>query len=317
MLVKHRVSQVSMRWDGTVLASADGVVAPPSGPQPVAAKPIHSGYLLKQSKVLRKWNKRYVVIEAPWVHTYRSHGEVNGTPKSSFELGPNSNTGYTNVRHCFSVTDVTGKKFFFTAQNDVERDRWILGVNAALADMRGEIEDNDRMYDGELDEGYAVYRVNPEEKFPIGIRKAPDVGAFRTGQGVFPGEMLVVTGTLRRGSVLYLQLEWGRGWVFDTHPNDGRILVNLMQGEALEGPFHMRVTSGENPPVGLRHGPHTAAEKTGEGIAAGERIDCHLKFVPFDDETPGQEYFELKDGRGWLFLKHPDDQRLLLEDMDA
>ncbi len=156
------------------------------------------------------------------------------------------------------------------------------------------------LYDGVLDPRAAVFRVEPSERVPIGVRRAPDISAPKTGQvrpdnhfgspprvnvcttaphrlarlrccyffvftcccmlsvlwvrrllaalrsahrlesvtrrwvtepqGVFGGDYLVVERCLTRGANTFLQLSGSRGWVFDTHPNDGRTLMRRMPG---------------------------------------------------------------------------------------
>ena len=55
---------------------------------------------------------------------------------------------------------------------------------------------------------------------PVGIRSVPHVDGPRTGEGLFPGDVIEVVQTIedKETNQKYLRLADDRGWVFENHP---------------------------------------------------------------------------------------------------
>lgn len=75
------------------------------------------------------------------------------------------------------------------------------------------------------------FLLSPDHDVGIGIRDAPARDAARTGEGVFPGDVVVGTCVREVGGVPYLRLADGSGWVFVTHPTTGIALLQPISEE--------------------------------------------------------------------------------------
>jgi len=92
-----------------------------------------------------------------------------------------------------------------------------------------------------------VWRVPPAGKGnavvsrrPVGIRTVPRVDGPRTGEGLYPGEIIEVVQVVEVGDQRYLRLADDRGWVFENHPVAKYAILLPAGGRVLEGPqrFH-------------------------------------------------------------------------------
>jgi len=64
----------------------------------------------------------------------------------------------------------------------------------------------------------SVWRYNPCNGKPMGMRETPDMQAAKTGSFLFPGESFAVDQILYVNAVQFLHLADGSGWVFDQTP---------------------------------------------------------------------------------------------------
>ena len=81
------------------------------------------------------------------------------------------------------------------------------------------------------------WRYYASDGKPIGIRKAPDINADRTGVLMESGEVFQVSEEVKgKGDITFLKLADGRGWLFDSKPDTGVLCRRLqLQSSGLGG----------------------------------------------------------------------------------
>src|SRR3546814_653299 len=141
----------------------------------------------------------------------------------------------------------------------------------------------------------------------------------------------------------YVRLADDRGWVFERHPQeyypvlvfrDGKCVVVfvffvvprfgwllmvflvgmvwlVLAGTWSEVDALYRYSDSAMKPLGIRFGPGVDSQNTGEAILPGDVI--HVSECLVLDDTSGQYYMKLSDGRGWVFLLHPTHGSTLFE----
>lgn len=76
------------------------------------------------------------------------------------------------------------------------------------------------------------YLLSPDHEVGIGIRSEPELDAERTGEGVYPGDVVVGAFVQASGDgVPFLRLAYGSGWVFVAHPTTGAALLQPITEE--------------------------------------------------------------------------------------
>jgi hypothetical protein len=144
-----------------------------------------------------------------------------------------------------------------------------------------------------------LWLYDPKNDLPMAIRDSPFVEGNRTGEQLQPGEKFNVCemqATEDSGSIIFLKLKDGRGWVFDQKDYYGDILCRRVLQELWE----FRPANGA--PIAIRFEPDVYAEKSSERVYPEETFEVE-EVVPGDD---GELFLKLADGRGWLFDKHPE-----------
>jgi hypothetical protein len=139
----------------------------------------------------------------------------------------------------------------------------------------------------------------PNNDLPIAIRDSPFVEGDRTGEMLQPGEKFEVCemqASEDSGSILFLKLKDGRGWVFDQKDDYGEILCKRILQEMWE----YRPSNGK--PLAIRFEPQINADRSSEKVYPEETFEVE-EIVTGDD---GELFLKLADGRGWLFDKHPE-----------
>ncbi|CAK0905843.1 unnamed protein product [Prorocentrum cordatum] len=144
-----------------------------------------------------------------------------------------------------------------------------------------------------------LWLYDPENGRPMAIRDSAFIDGEQTGQTLEPGEKFSVSeiqASEDTGTILFLKLKDGRGWVFDQKDEDGDILCKRMIDETWE----YRPVNGA--PIAIRTEPNIDSEKTEHKVYSEESFRVDLIVKGLDDEL----FLRLEDGRGWLFDKHPE-----------
>lgn len=97
----------------------------------------HKGYLIKQSKWLKKWRRRHFVLKKNMLFICKGEGVA---PHDQIDLRA-CNTIKTvnnlaNRRNCF-VVSASGEQYHMCADTDKEKDEWIGAIGRAIVTYSG------------------------------------------------------------------------------------------------------------------------------------------------------------------------------------
>ena len=88
---------------------------------------IYKGFLFKQSRYMKKWRRRFVVLSKTHLATFENEN-VNESPTDILIIkhchGVKSADDETKKPHSFRV-DYSGTLFYFYADTHEEKDKWI------------------------------------------------------------------------------------------------------------------------------------------------------------------------------------------------
>lgn len=259
------------------------------------------GFLLKQSKYLGRWRSRYFVLDHGCLDYYQKRADVGTKKYKRMELQVGTITGYTDEENRFTV-ETEGEEWVLTAKNDEEMQDWISAINAHVYALY--LEFTQQHFDEWWEKGTKIHqfhRMDPNSQ-PLAIRKAPSYSSERTGEGIFPGEVLEMVQTVEEEGSIFFRLADERGWAPKDHPRTGASLFTFVPGKIREELHSLKYKASMTTPLGIRYGPAMDSIKTGEGIWPGEEHLFSMTFQPDDEE---QTYVRMADGRGWVFLVHP------------
>ncbi|CAM9610764.1 unnamed protein product, partial [Ectocarpus sp. 6 AP-2014] len=121
-------------------------------------------------------------------------------------------TSYTNTKNCFCVrTD--DMSWFLLARSLDDMKRWMTAINLRARHIFQREHGVHDDYMGQGRRGRFFYRM-VEGSVPQWILTHPMTKAPRTGDGLFPGEVVEVTQVLSSEDVTFLRLANDRGWTF-------------------------------------------------------------------------------------------------------
>mmetsp|Transcript_31716 Transcript_31716/g.51322 ORF Transcript_31716/g.51322 Transcript_31716/m.51322 type:complete len:158 (-) Transcript_31716:312-785(-) len=126
-------------------------MAAPSQPQSVAPKiknPTKEGWLGKQSRHLRKWRPRWVVLEGATLHTFKKERDY-ANPTEIIDLkvfsSVKSSEDATHKSFSFDVYSPVAR-FSFVAKSDTEKEDWIRHIGKAIV-----LSNNKSVYQKEIE----------------------------------------------------------------------------------------------------------------------------------------------------------------------
>jgi ABC-type oligopeptide transport system ATPase subunit len=258
------------------------------------------GHLMKQSKYFSRWRPRYFVLENGYLEYYEKKSQVRTQKKKTMELQGSTITSYTNTQNCFCVR--TNDMLWFLLSKDEETMiMWMTAINAQVHELYAKnytVDKDD--YWGSGSPCRVFYRM-VDNALPQWIRTYPEVDAPRTGDGLFPGEIIEVAQTLVKDGVSYLRIADERGWTFARLPSDDTPLYEEIYGEVVDEVRNYHFSPGETECASILAGPGLESQQTGES----------LEFKNYPDGVPsctmfkptggaGAIYIKLMDGRGWV-----------------
>eukprot|EP00903_Cladosiphon_okamuranus_P015046 g13919.t2 len=220
-------------------------------------------------------------------------------PAEEMKLTSSTVTSYTNTKNCFCVR--TGKtSWFLLARSLDDMKRWMAAVNLRVRHIfqreHGVFDD----YRGQGRTGRFFYRM-VEGSVPQWILTHPMGKAPRTGDGLFPGEVIEVTQVMSSEGLTFLRLANDRGWTYARSPTDGGVLFEDLAGGVSEDTEEYSFPSGASGMVPILHGPGLKTQATGITILPGERTRAVERFTPLDNAKV--VFVKLADGRGWIPVK--------------
>jgi len=143
-----------------------------------------------------------------------------------------------------------------------------------------------------------VWRYDAGDDKPLIIRVEPNIDGPKTKYGLDPGTIFTVSEELRgEDGVLYLKLEDGTGWVFNSKPGFGTICERYSEGDI----GHWRYSGKEERMLTLRKVPDIDGACTEKFLRPGEVFAVSQEL----EGSNGVKYLKLADGRGWAFDRKP------------
>lgn len=109
--------------------------------------------------------------------------------------------------------------------------------------------------------GRFFYRM-VEGATPQWILTFPTPKAPRTGDGLFPGEVIEVMQVFSADDLTYLRLANERGWTYARSPTDGSVLFEDYAGSVSEDKEVYSFPSGGRGVVPILHGPGLRTQTT-------------------------------------------------------
>ncbi|CAM9142326.1 unnamed protein product [Ectocarpus sp. 6 AP-2014] len=255
------------------------------------------GHLMKQSKYFSRWKPRYFRLEDGYLTYYDKKSLVGTNKNKGMELTAHSITSYTNTKNCFCVR--TGEAvWFLLGKDEPALNKWMTAINAQIHGLFIKLynvpEDN---YWSQGTNGRFFYRM-VDDALPQWIRTYPEQAAPRTGDGLFPGEVIEVVQTLTNKETEFLRIGNDRGWTYAKNPSDGSTLFEEIDGEVVPDTRNYGFPPSAKDPIPLLFGPGLESQQTGEALIPGERAEAMERFTPGDGS--GVVFIKLKDGRGWV-----------------
>ncbi|CAM9144262.1 unnamed protein product [Ectocarpus sp. 12 AP-2014] len=255
------------------------------------------GHLMKQSKYFSRWKPRYFRLEDGYLTYYDKKSLVGTNKNKGMELTAHSITSYTNTKNCFCVR--TGEAVWFLLGKDEQAlNKWMTAINAQIHGLFIKLynvpEDN---YWSQGTKGRFFYRM-VDDALPQWIRTYPEQAAPRTGDGLFPGEVIEVVQILTNKETEFLRIGNDRGWTYAKNPADDSTLFEEIDGEVVPDTRNYGFPPSAKDPIPLLFGPGLESQQTGEALIPGERAEAMERFTPGDGS--GVVFIKLKDGRGWV-----------------
>ena len=232
------------------------------------------GYIQKQTKLLQRWKKRFVVLRENMLLYFDSDEEYNKwvaaggdmqkrvVAGKAMQLTDMVSVAYTSIPNCFCLTfpdplvaaaaedrNRPDIDWFFLSENERDLEAWVTAINAHMhveyrrsRGIRGDFWEDPsalvytsfwRMPTAGADDGSSA---NFTLKQPLGIRTVPAVNAPRTGEGVFPGEVVETMQTISEAESgqVFLRLAYDRGWVMTRHPSGKYAVLCEVRGSFSE-----------------------------------------------------------------------------------
>eukprot|EP00903_Cladosiphon_okamuranus_P011132 g10508.t1 len=250
------------------------------------------GHLMKQSVESSAWRSRFCRLEENRLILYDTKSLVGTRNNKRMELMADSTTSYTNVPNCFCVR--TGQQnWILLAKNEASMEKWMTAINARIHGMFIKLynvpEDN---YRSQGLKGQFFYRMVLDVQ-PQWIRTYPEDAAPRTGEGLFPGEIIEVVQVLSNRKKVFLRLANDRGWTYAANPEDGSVLFEEMDGVFEHDELNYRAARAQVP---VLHGPSLESQMSGDAILPGELARATGRFIPSD--VAGTVFVKLAGKRG-------------------
>lgn len=229
----------------------------------------------------------------------------------------------------FRVSELkaNGKGTFFLRLAD--RRGWVFDAKPGVGSMCTKVESPtpQKAAGGGLGLPQEKWKCDTVNGQPLGIRKDASTEAAQSGSVLKPGEVFSVSekriqSAKEGGTVTFLKLADGRGWVFDRKPGIGtmcsRVLANSAQACTGDSNTAQNGQAGNRQdaetwkcspfngqPVGIRKQSKVDGEQTGHLLLPGETFSVAQVMMGDDFGTKDVRFLRLADGRGWVFDTKP------------
>eukprot|EP00752_Nemacystus_decipiens_P009298 g8309.t1 len=264
------------------------------------------GYLMMQSKMLKRWTPRYFVLDNGFLSHYEKKSVVGTKKHRTMELRADSMTRPTNQANTFGVR--TGStEWLLLARSKRQMNDWMGAINVqihALFIREYNIPEDDYRDQGTW--GQFFYKMASGVP-PQWIRTFPVPEAPHAGDGLFEGEVIEVVQELTNNGVEFLRMANDRGWTFaHMEAGGGKPLFTKVSGDLEEETREHTVPLMANQPAVVLFGPSLESQETGETIMPGASVRVTQRFYPADgvEKKSGMSFVKIKKTKtsagGWV-----------------
>merc|ERR1712241_980416 len=115
---------------------------------PAVKNPVKEGWLQKQSRHLRKWKPRWVVLEGSTLHTFKKEKDyVNPTEIIDLKVFSSVKSSEDHTHKAFSFDVYSPEsRFSFVAKNENDKEDWIRHIGKAIV-----LSNNKSVYQKEIE----------------------------------------------------------------------------------------------------------------------------------------------------------------------
>lgn len=167
------------------------------------------------------------------------------------------------------------------------------------------------------------------QRKPVGIRTLPIVDGPRTGEGLYPGDIVEIQQVIDSQvgkEQHFLRLANDQGWVFEFHPQADYSIMIEMNGKIQEKLFNYLYPEDNLENLLIYSSPHCHPDTaTGESLSPGSRFQgcaewsISSSFLPNsssdEDDVLDLIFVKLVDGRGWVEKIHQVTGSYLLQEI--
>ncbi|CAM9593360.1 unnamed protein product [Ectocarpus sp. 6 AP-2014] len=261
------------------------------------------GYLMSQSKMMKRWTPRYFVLDNGFLSHYEKISLVGTKKHKTMELKADSVTRPTNQINTFGVRTGT-TEWLLLARSKKEMKAWMGAITDqihALFIREYNVPGDD--YHSQGTWGQCFYKMAAGVR-PQWIRTFPVPQAPHTGDGLFEGEIIEVTQVLENEGVKFLRMANDRGWASaqDIEAGDGTALFTKVSGELTAETREHNVPMIANQPAVVLFGPSLESQETGATLMPGDSVRVVQRYTPAPgvEKRDGQAFVKLKKTGGWV-----------------
>lgn len=255
------------------------------------------GHLMMQSRMMKRYIPKYVVVENGFVAYYDKKSLVGTKKNKAMKLTAQSVVSQTNQRNFFCVyTKPT--KWIMLARSSLEMGAWMDAINAqihALFMRDYDVPGDDYRSLGPM--GQFFYKMKAGIK-PQWIRTYPEMDSPRTGDGLFADEVIEVTQAVTVKGVPFLRMANDRGWCLENDVGgDGSPVFTRVKGTLEQESRTHIVPLMASQPAAMLFGPNLKSQETGGILNPGAKTKVVQRFTSADG---GGSFVRLPGDGGWL-----------------
>eukprot|EP00981_Chlorochromonas_danica_P001432 scaffold299_cov162-Ochromonas_danica.AAC.5 len=285
-------------------------------PSPSGA--LSSAIVDSNKRRIEEYRKRSAsIISEELTYDQELDDEQKATSEKEFDVALHQNRGNLNDISRFVKAD---KIFRINGACITDMDEWMKAINGHIHlcfVKEHHLFGQDFWENGQLQLSLwkvpaVAYGGATVSRRPVGIRTLPRADGPRTGQGLFPGEIIEVIQILELGDQRYLRLADDRGWVFENHPVGKYAILIPAGGQVQEENVSYFYPQHFLEPLIVYSSPQCTKEtRTGQRIKPGTHIEtCAMWTIPAailhndPDDDMMFSFVKLADESGWVEVYH-------------
>jgi hypothetical protein len=275
---------------------------------------VKTGFLMKQSRnMMRIWKKKWVVLDGDVIYFYdRKQDEGSRTKVKSWKITKEYSTSYASKENtfCIKLSPKAHESTFIylIAKDQHDMESWILHINAHihLAYCSTLLRRTDYWDEGDIN---TTFWMMPQstKKYPMkpfAIRTLPMKDAPRSGEGVYPGEVIEVVESIEDFDNRYLRLDNDRGWVCIKDAVTNKTLFHEVEGEHSEKFRWFEYVPDRNIGLPVYSGPGPHNDLTGMSLQPRMKFMSSAVWVMMNPDKTENTYIKLADSPGWVLAEN-------------